>query len=133
MDRQTARAIIAHSMIPTEGTSYMGGLEDQPILAQSHGSIVIDELTYGTWGGSKPGRSVSFSVDCTWSDRSSWARWSYAANVWTSGFQGTPNADNTGGTLTVTDGQHTANIALLGQYLAAGFHDAGDSGTGTKR
>lgn len=42
MDRQTARAIITHSMIPTEGTSYMGGLEDQPILAQSHGSIVID-------------------------------------------------------------------------------------------
>jgi len=42
MDRQTARGIIAHSMIPTEGTSYMGGLEDQPILARSHGSIVID-------------------------------------------------------------------------------------------
>lgn len=42
MDRQTTRDIIAHSMIPTEGTSYMGGLEDQPILAASHGSIVID-------------------------------------------------------------------------------------------
>jgi 2,2-dialkylglycine decarboxylase (pyruvate) len=42
MDRQTARDIIADSMIPTEGTSYMGGLEDQPILAESHGSIVID-------------------------------------------------------------------------------------------
>lgn len=42
MDRQTAREIIANCMIPTEGTSYMGGLEDQPILAESHGSIVID-------------------------------------------------------------------------------------------
>lgn len=42
MDRQTAREIIANTMIPTEGTSYMGGLEDQPILAESHGSIVID-------------------------------------------------------------------------------------------
>jgi 2,2-dialkylglycine decarboxylase (pyruvate) len=42
MDRKTARDIIAHSMIPTEGTSYMGGLEEQPILAESHGSIVID-------------------------------------------------------------------------------------------
>jgi len=42
MDRATAREIIAHSMIPTEGGSYMGGLEEQPILAQSHGSIVID-------------------------------------------------------------------------------------------
>jgi len=42
MDRQTAREIIATAMIPTEGTSYMGGLEDQPVLAESHGSIVID-------------------------------------------------------------------------------------------
>jgi 2,2-dialkylglycine decarboxylase (pyruvate) len=42
MDRQKARGIIANTMIPTEGTSYMGGLEDQPILAESHGSIVID-------------------------------------------------------------------------------------------
>jgi len=42
MDRQTAREIIANAMIPTEGTSYMGGLEDQPILASSSGSIVID-------------------------------------------------------------------------------------------
>src|ERR1700733_1493443 len=42
MDRATAGEIIAHSMIPTEGGSYMGGLEEQPILAQSHGSIVID-------------------------------------------------------------------------------------------
>lgn len=42
MDRQTVREIIANTMIPTEGTSYMGGLEDQPILAESHGSIVID-------------------------------------------------------------------------------------------
>jgi 2,2-dialkylglycine decarboxylase (pyruvate) len=42
MDGQAAREIIANSMIPTEGTSYMGGLEKQPILARSHGSIVID-------------------------------------------------------------------------------------------
>jgi 2,2-dialkylglycine decarboxylase (pyruvate) len=42
MDRQIAREIIANSMIPTEAGSYMGGLEDQPILARSHGSIVID-------------------------------------------------------------------------------------------
>jgi ELWxxDGT repeat protein len=43
----------------------------------------------------------------------------------------TANAGNTGGTLTVSDGVDTAKIALLGQYMAAGFHDAGDSGTGT--
>ena len=43
----------------------------------------------------------------------------------------TANAGNTGGTLTVSDGVDTAKIALLGQYMAAGFHDAGDIGTGT--
>lgn len=42
-----------------------------------------------------------------------------------------PNSGNTGGTLTVTDGTLVAHIALLGQYIAAGFHDAPDSGTGT--
>ena len=31
------------------------------------------------------------------------------------------NSSNTGGTLTVSDGTHTANIALLGQYMAGSF------------
>ena len=43
----------------------------------------------------------------------------------------TSNKTNTGGTLTVTDGTVTAHLALLGQYLAAGFQDAKDAGTGT--
>jgi hypothetical protein len=43
----------------------------------------------------------------------------------------TPNSGNTGGTLTVSDGTNIAKIALLGQYIAAGFHDAPDIGTGT--
>ena len=36
------------------------------------------------------------------------------------------NGNNTGGTLTVSDGAHTANIALLGQYAAASFATASD-------
>jgi hypothetical protein len=39
--------------------------------------------------------------------------------------------DNSGGTLTVSDGTHTANIALLGQYAAASFAAAGDGHGGT--
>jgi autotransporter passenger strand-loop-strand repeat protein len=35
------------------------------------------------------------------------------------------------GTLTVTDGVHTANIALLGQYMASQFHLATDGPAGT--
>jgi hypothetical protein len=43
----------------------------------------------------------------------------------------TANADNSGGTLSVTDGVHTANIALLGQYDPASFQTEADKTTGT--
>jgi hypothetical protein len=43
----------------------------------------------------------------------------------------TANADNTGGTLSVTDGTHTANIGLLGQFDSAGFQEEADKGLGT--
>jgi hypothetical protein len=39
-----------------------------------------------------------------------------------------PNANNTGGTLSVTDGSHTANISLLGSYVAARFTMSDDGG-----
>jgi hypothetical protein len=35
------------------------------------------------------------------------------------------------GTLTVTDGTHTAQIALLGQYVTANFHLSDDGHGGT--
>jgi hypothetical protein len=43
----------------------------------------------------------------------------------------TANGDGTGGTLTVSDGTHSASIALLGQFAAAGFQGAGDNDAGT--
>jgi hypothetical protein len=43
----------------------------------------------------------------------------------------TPNNGNTGGTLTVSDGTHTASLALLGQYMAASFATASDGHGGT--
>lgn len=42
-----------------------------------------------------------------------------------------PNSANTGGTLAVSDGQHNAAIALLGQYAAADFHAQSDFAGGT--
>jgi hypothetical protein len=42
-----------------------------------------------------------------------------------------PNANNTGGTLSVSAGGHTANIALLGNYLASSFVTASDGHGGT--
>jgi len=43
----------------------------------------------------------------------------------------TQNQTGSGGTLTVSDGAHTANIGLEGQYSAQGFHLTVDTGTGT--
>ena len=42
MDRSKAREIINTWMFPTEKKSYMGGLEDRPILAKSAGVTVTD-------------------------------------------------------------------------------------------
>ncbi|MET4203036.1 hypothetical protein [Bradyrhizobium sp. LA6.12] len=41
------------------------------------------------------------------------------------------NAENTGGTLTITDGAHTASLHLLGQYSAADFALAADGHGGS--
>jgi hypothetical protein len=69
-------------------------------ITLSVGTTTIDTLTYGDWG-AHTGRSVSFPVDCAWSDRSDWARWSWSFNVWQPAqgdagvpMMGTPNADN---------------------------------------
>ena len=43
----------------------------------------------------------------------------------------TGNADNSGATLNVSDGTHTANIALLGSYMASSFVAASDGHGGT--
>jgi hypothetical protein len=43
----------------------------------------------------------------------------------------TANAAGTGGTLTVSDGMHTANLALLGNYMASSFVAARDGHGGT--
>jgi len=42
MERAEAKKIIAEWAFPTVKTSYMGGLEQRPILAKSKGTVVID-------------------------------------------------------------------------------------------
>jgi hypothetical protein len=44
---------------------------------------------------------------------------------------GASAAGGSGGTLSISDGTHTANLALLGQYAASGFAAAPDAGGGT--
>jgi hypothetical protein len=41
------------------------------------------------------------------------------------------NSDHSGGTLSVGDGMHMANIALLGSYMASSFVAASDGHGGT--
>jgi predicted Zn-dependent protease len=43
----------------------------------------------------------------------------------------TENANNNFGTLSVSDGTHSASIILLGQYIASGFTKGADAGSGT--
>ena len=43
----------------------------------------------------------------------------------------TPNAGNTGGSLAISDGTHSANLALLGQYAVSGFAVSSDGHGGT--
>ena len=42
MKRSEIKNIVTRWMFPPEKTSYMGGIEDAPVLAASHGSIVVD-------------------------------------------------------------------------------------------
>ncbi|MBT6884145.1 MAG: aminotransferase class III-fold pyridoxal phosphate-dependent enzyme, partial [Rhodospirillaceae bacterium] len=42
MDRARAKRIAKQWMFPTETTSYMGGLEDRPVLVRSEGRTVTD-------------------------------------------------------------------------------------------
>src|SRR5260221_833699 len=42
MDRAEIKEIVRNWVFPTEKSSYMGGIEDAPVLAKSHGSTVVD-------------------------------------------------------------------------------------------
>jgi hypothetical protein len=64
-------------------------------ITLTSGGVTVESFTYPQFQTIVPGTSISFPSNCAWSDRSSWARWSYSFNQWTPGFYGTPNADNT--------------------------------------
>jgi 2,2-dialkylglycine decarboxylase (pyruvate) len=42
MDKAKAARIVSRWVFPTERSSYMGGLEERPIIAESHGSTLTD-------------------------------------------------------------------------------------------
>ena len=74
---------------------------DGDTITVSAGGTTIDTITYGSWT-AHVGRSVSFPVDCAWSVRTDWARWSWSFHQWQAApavdggvpMLGTPNGDN---------------------------------------
>jgi hypothetical protein len=74
---------------------------DGDTITVSAAGTTIDTVTYGDFSSATHiGRTVSFPVDCTWSARGDWSRWSWSFNVWQDAqsggvpMKGTPNADN---------------------------------------
>jgi hypothetical protein len=63
------------------------------ITLTSAAGVTIDNVVYPALS-PQVGRSISFPVDCAWSDRGTWARWSFSSKPYSGALQGTPNADN---------------------------------------
>ncbi|MDH2404217.1 hypothetical protein QCM77_30330 [Bradyrhizobium sp. SSUT18] len=98
---------------------HAGGAMDDVIFAGPNASLVLAQSSALT--GSISGWQADDSVDL--------------GDVLFSGgvtsFAYAQNSDNTGGTLTVSDGTHTASLSLLGQYSAADFALSSDGHGGT--
>lgn len=67
---------------------------DGDTITIKNGSTVVDTITYPQFTNLAVGKSVSFPWDCSWSDRTDWARWSYSFATYGSIYKGTPNDDN---------------------------------------
>ncbi|MBK6690832.1 MAG: lamin tail domain-containing protein [Myxococcales bacterium] len=81
------------------GTSDVLKNDGDTIEITNAAGAVIDKVTYpSTNPAVTPGVSIAFPANCSWSDRSSWVRWSQSPVTSTYGsasLKGTPNKDNT--------------------------------------
>ena len=92
-----------------------GGVQSSTITFAGSGSLVLDDTKFrGKIAGLD---SPAETVDLT------------TVNIATASLGYTGNTLS--GTLAVTDGTHTARLAILGQYTATSFHLAGDGNGGT--
>jgi autotransporter passenger strand-loop-strand repeat protein len=109
------------------GTMISGGTME----VASGGSTGVSPVTFSSGGELKLDASVSFSGTISGfhpGDFFDLADIAFGSGT-TLGFSEAPS--NTSGTLTVNDGTHTANITLLGQYVAGQFTLASDGNGGT--
>jgi hypothetical protein len=85
-----------HGITPVFSFETIDSLDDTgDQITVRKGSVILDKFTYPKFTNLPVARSVSFPADCAWSQRSDWPHWSYTFNVYTTGFKGTPNTDNT--------------------------------------
>jgi hypothetical protein len=113
---------------PSGGSFTISGAQDLELLGPSTASVTFAPGSTGTlellnsqsFAGTIAGLALGNNLDL--------ADIGFGGNT-TLGY--TPNAGNTGGTLNVSDGAHSATIALLGQYVAGNFALSGDSHGGT--
>jgi hypothetical protein len=84
-----------HGIMPVFSFDTVNALDDTgDSVTIKKGSTVIDAFTYPSFTNLPTARSVSFPADCAWSQRSAFSNWSYSFTSYSTGFQGTPNADN---------------------------------------
>jgi hypothetical protein len=119
--------IIVHGAVTGAGTALINGTATLEFGAASSAATIFALDAAGTlklddsfhFGGTVSGFDGNDRLDIADVQFATALALNYAAN-----------ADGTGGTLTVSDGTHTANITLLGHYDAAGFHQGADHSTG---
>ena len=115
---QSSSTVNAAPVTVADGaTVEIDGVSGQPVtFAGATGTLILENAVGFT--GQVSGLSGSDALDL--SDVS------YSANT-TATFSGNAN----GGTLTITDGAHTANIALVGNYLSSNWDLSSDGNGGT--
>jgi Tryptophan-rich Synechocystis species C-terminal domain/Putative esterase len=110
------------------GNFMIAGSADRQLIGPSNASVIFQAGSTGTltleasteFAGTVAGLALGNSLDLSDVAFAAGSTLGYA-----------PNRGNTGGVLTVSDGAHTANIALLGQYAASSFVTATDGHGGT--
>ena len=114
---QLTHADFVDVAIGNGGSSEIAGPSRQSVTFAGTGSLILDDAS--SFSGTVAGLAGEDSLDLR--------------DISFATLQGQPrySGDSSGGDLSVTDGVHSANIALLGNYMASTFVAASDGHGGT--
>jgi len=128
LEASGAGRLVVNSAVNGGGTAEIGGSGSIEFAAASDTAVNFDTGAAGMLRLDQSGAFTGTIAGFDAGDGLDLADIACGANE-TLGFAANPNGS--GGTLTVSDGTHTASLALLGQYAAAGFTTAVDANGGT--